>query len=332
MLRSVVANEEKSDYKKIWDKAHVEKVIASFKENLPEYLEGLYTEDEEELEGLAQLGKVKKKEPTLLQKRKTIKEYLDLGRQEYWEKEQLRYHTLFNASAMEEYLEMDARTFKTKVRSGCPVIHYSVQSRSEKMQEWQERFAAAAPQDVLDTIANILDLAADYVKRHPESKYAKFNKLSQFQELYDEWTENKDYTLPSVIGAGIKSTIAYYMYPAHFARCVKRTLYGFYFLTGQSDFGLPSRNSEFIMIDDLKKWKGARGSEINFTMEQNYWYPYDLFMYYSKFLYDELKAFCDKYGVDLEYKYRYVDLYTFLDMVCSYHEDEIQTMMGGDQE
>ena len=76
MLRSVVANDEKSDYKKIWDESHVEKVIASFKEHLPEYLEGLYTEDEEELEGLAKLGNVKKKEPTTLQQKQERTPYI----------------------------------------------------------------------------------------------------------------------------------------------------------------------------------------------------------------------------------------------------------------
>jgi hypothetical protein len=83
------------------------------------------------------------------------------------------------------------------------------------------------------------------------------------------------------------------------------------------------------MIQDMNKTRGHRDSEKNYKMDQNYWYPYDLFMFYSYWLYGELAKRSAAQGLPLDDSYRFVYTYTFLDFVCECNSAAIEVMGDG---
>lgn len=330
MLRSNVASET-PDFKFIEEKDHIDLVLKKFDKNLPAYLSKLFSEPTGDLAKLANFGTVVKKNLKPADQIKKLDEFFHHGREKNYKDEVSSYVDMFNEKKMEEYLELDPREFKGVLKKNCPVIRYAVWSKSERLQEWQEKFARAHAQDLLDIIANSLEFAHNYSTENTEPIYKERFMVSDFLDLKDFSIED-NYFMPGVIGAGIKSTIIYYLYPSLFNRSVKTTLYAMYFLSDEDHFGLPSKTNEFIMIDDSSSYKRKRGSESNYLIDQNYWYPYYLFMFYSKYLYDNMKQICMKEAkYILDPKSRYVDLFTFLDFICLQHADQIKTMTGVDQ-
>lgn len=251
---------------------------------------------------------------------------------EKYEKESKAYREFFDVASMEEFEEVDdPKIFKGELRNKCPIIRKSLMSRQEELQKWKEDFAAAKPQELLDTFANFLDFIWEYSDSTKEAEFNAFSKPEDYDDL-GTLSDDPDLSLQSVIGAGIKSTVIYNIEPRYFCKSVRRTLYGLYFLTKDIHNRMPSRTSEFIIIDDTNSYKSKRGSDTNLRIEHNYWYPYNLFSLYTNHLFKILEKLAKDLKLSLSYEYRFVYVNTFLEQVCAEHQGAIKTMMGGDQD
>ncbi|MEC5172131.1 hypothetical protein [Chryseobacterium nepalense] len=256
-----------------------------------------------------------------------INKYLD-----DFKKESKKYKDFFSDENMEDYDTLgDAKVFKSNLRKECPIIHKTLFSKMEELQKWKEDFAHCKPQELLDIFLNFLDFSNDYSEKNRNTDYNAFTEIENFEEVA-ELSNEEDFVLRNVIGAGIRTTIIYNLYPANFCKSVRRTLYGLYFLTQDIHERIPSRTSEFIMIDDTISSANGRNSTRSLRIEHNYWYPYNLFMYYTNTIYMLLEEEFVKMGISLDKNYRYVYVNMFLELICSENSDYVKTMMGGDQD
>ena len=303
------------DFERIEEPEHIEKIRQSIDKETPKYFD-LITNS---AIGTHSLGKA-------IAWTTLINEGI-----EKFEKECASYVDFFSEDNMDEFEEIDdPKAFKSELRKQCPIIRKTLMSRMEELQDWKEDFAKAKPIELFETFANFLDFQNNYVQKNSSRD---FNQLDNFEDFEDfkQFTSDKDLTLQNVIGAGISSTIIYNLNPRYFCKSVRKTLYGLYFLTEDIHHITPSRTSEFIMVDDNPR-KSARGSQSNFRMEHNYWYHYNLFMYYTSHIYKILKSLLKGIGITINDAKRFVYVSIFLEQICAIKKDAVQTMMGGDQD
>jgi len=85
------------------------------------------------------------------------------------------------------------------------------------------------------------------------------------------------------------------------------------------------------MINDTRKQNNKYNSA-NLLIDQNYWYPYDLFMLYGLRTYRKLKELCARHNYQLDETKKFVHVNTFMSQIWDLEYDNIQTMTGGDQD
>jgi hypothetical protein len=85
------------------------------------------------------------------------------------------------------------------------------------------------------------------------------------------------------------------------------------------------------MINDLNK-ESVRRYNTNYLIDQNYWFPYNVFILYSLRTYRKLKELCAKHKYVLDDMNRFVHVNTFMSKIWNFNYDTIVTMTGGDQD
>jgi hypothetical protein len=86
-------------------------------------------------------------------------------------------------------------------------------------------------------------------------------------------------------------------------------------------FDLPSKSSEFIMVNDISPVFG--GSMI---MDKNYWYPYGLFSLYALRVFKWMDKRVSHVGFTFDKTVRQVYVKRFFEAVCGEHSDDLKTM------
>jgi hypothetical protein len=327
MLRSNI-NTEKSDFKKVKEKEHIEKVWTLIETNIPIYFEKMI-DDSRELHKLKESDtfKIKSSAPDV---RKKLSEIFEKGLS-YYKKEDEKYKKFFADDSMQEFEdEDDPKAFKSALSTKVPVILKARNSKREMMHEWQRRFASSKATDVYAIFFNLITFMNEFIEEIDDVKFAEYNNYDDLERLI-VLNEDDDYNVPGVIGMGIKSSVLYYLNPQFFLCANKNTLYGFYFLSSCQYFSLPSGSNEFIMINDVKEIE-HRGQAKNMPIDQNYWYPYDLFMLYGLRSFRLLQRLCEKHKYKLSEEHRFVHLSTFMSQLWQMELDKINTMTGGYQD
>lgn len=310
------SNTEK-DFIRIEESHHVNMILEELETKVPEYF--------------TKISNSKAKNQNLVNTKLSWVTSINAGIEKYL-KEANRYRELFHEDSMEEYSENnDPKPFKNDLRNKCPIISKSMNAKMKELQDWKEDFVRCKPGELLDTFENFLDFHMEYIEKNQDKDFETEDTYDDFKELH-QFSSDEDLTLKSVIGAGIKTTTIYHLNPKFFCKSVRRTLYGMYFLTQDIREKTPSRTSEFIMIDDTNSWKKNRNSSLNFRMEHNYWYPYNLFMLYMNRVYKIIARLLNQMNISLNPDYRYIYVTIFLEEICALHKEAITTMMGGDQD
>ena len=313
MLKSKTAEEnEKNEFTLIRDPKHIASVWATMKKNINLDFEKL-------LEGKGDF-----------QKGFAIKTFFDKGIENY-KKKQPKYEKMFSERRLEEYGD-DLKYFRARLEKDCPIIRSLLLVNSKTPQEikdWQVRYKTTETSTIGDIFLNVIDLKEEFIETNLKKDYTKHDDVDPLK-LLKELSEVEDYSIPGVVGIGIKSIILYHLNSSYFMDCVRFTLYGYCFLTDNKSLGLPTQTNEFIIIDDTKK--RGRNSDFNILIDHNYWYPFDLFMLYSLRSLRELRKLCSNHGYQFRDEYRFVYLHHFLtEHICQLNIEKIKTMMGSDQ-
>lgn len=208
-----------------------------------------------------------------------------------YEKDAPKYRRFFDLETLDEYHD-DPNAFKQMLSRDVPIIANTLRSHRTELKEWQRSFRTARAKDLLAVFESVLDFIDEWGESHPVDQYihqASESDPSGFG--LDPLDDDETMFIASVIGMGIKSVVLFHLDPGRLPRRGRNGLYGLYFLSKMQDFGLPSRSSEFLMVNDINPTPD--GSMI---MDQNYWYPYGLFSLYSLRVYNWIEKRCEEVG------------------------------------
>ncbi len=261
-----------------------------------------------------------------------IGQYLDVEMSseiENFEKTQKTYKNLFSKANIEEYAS-DTKLFRSDLKNECPVIRGLWNSKDEELKKWKEAYKYSNDDELYEVMANIVNFSHAYAKSMKKKQYGENDDYAKLNfDCLDGIKDDTepDYGLVGVVGYGIMSIIMYHFYPQYFPLHLSGGIYALYFLSDKYEIGMPSKSSEFLMIDD-SHWDG----DMHFKMKHNYFYPYRLYTWYALRLYRLLKTECAKHNFTLDDAYRYVYLNSFCWDVCRRHTEEIRTMVGADED
>jgi hypothetical protein len=226
-----------------------------------------------------------------------------------FEKERPAYVELLDREVLAEYA-YDPNAFKPDLQTKCPIIRRCLNSQAEVMDNYRRAFYATAGNKMLEVTTRIIEFGQEFAKT--------FNAAQHFAATAPEALglsalDDDEYTAYGMIGGGIRSHFLYQLYPHIFANRSQNAIWALYFLTEHKDYGLKD-GSEFLMIEET-------------GTQQNYFFPYDLFVFYSNQIYRELDRAATSAPCYLDPKYRYVYLNDFFDHVAELHRSDISTLL-----
>ena len=314
MLRSEAIDKAR-EFELIQKSGHITQVEDLIAKNFVSYFETIL-ESAKESKGAQDLAAAWNSKSVSKDKSKSIRSFFSQKIEEY-EKEAEKYRSTFHESTLDEFM-FDENAFKSFLTKECPVIMHSFYAKTEELREWQISYAQTASSELLAIFNNLTQFVNDYAHSYDEVPYSQYTEADEFS--FDQ-IEDENFGIVGVIGMGIKSFVTYYLHPNIFPKRGKMDLFGLYFLTDRAYFHLPTKTSEFIMVNDK-----THGSEGVYKIDQNYWYPYGLFATYAMKLYRKIADYCEKQGAPLDPHYRYVYVNAFLEGVAHHHKADIQTL------
>lgn len=294
---------------------HVEEVLAAIRKNFDDYFirfldsaggKGLSLKD---IQGLQKKFGIdvqkKKKNRDLTENYKTIiREAID-----DFEKDRADYQKIFRQGWLED-LDEDADVFKSKIlRNECPIIRKTLANRRAKeLDKYRASFSQADADWLLNVVYNLCVFGDDYQEKYDPNTY---EDAQTYQDLDMSLLDTDDYTAYGVIGGGIKTHMLYKVHPAIFPNRSRSAIWALWYLTNKEIFGCKT-DSEFLMIDLSKN-----------IVQQNYFYPYQLFAFYAFEIYKMLRDKATEYNAYIDTDYRYVIVDAFLEFIAMEHDDEI---------
>lgn len=323
MIKSQIENDP-SDFDIYNTDDHIDKVYKKIEDNFEKYF-GLMIEKAPSFLLHSKLGGAKKDEINFGKIAGSLFNY-DIV---LFEEEREKYLHIFSDDSLQEFLE-DPNAFKAALQSGCPIIRQCIFSKRQVMREWQKSFKLASGSDLLQMFVNLTQFAKECKSNYKPEVYFDYDKYEEFK--FDELDE-EGYGVPGVIGTGIKSVVLYNFYPEIFPSRTRIGLYGLYFLTDMEHFDLPSRTSEFLMINDLVNLADAsEKGRHNYKMDQNYWYSYGPYTLYALRIYKLIKNRYKEEKIQLNDELKYVYVKKFMESICKQYDEQIRSMLGGDDE
>lgn len=298
-----------------YEQEHVERVLAAIKKNFDDHFmrfldsaggKGFSLEDIQSLQKKFGIEiQKKKKHSDLTGNYKTIiREAIDS-----FEKDRKDYQKIFRQNWLED-LDEDADVFKSKnLRNECPIIRKTLANkRAKELDKYRVSFSQADADWLLKVVYNLCVFGDEYQAGYVSDTY---EEAQTYQDLNMSLLDTDDYTAYGVIGGGIKTHMLYKVHPAIFPNRSRSAIWALWYLTNKETFGCKT-DSEFLMIDLSKN-----------IMQQNYFYPYQLFAFYAFEIYKMLRDKATEYNVYIDTDYRYVIVDAFLEFIAMEHDDEI---------
>jgi hypothetical protein len=230
---------------------------------------------------------------------------------EKYEKDRGKYLEFLNLEYLEEYID-DASDFKnTVLKNECPIIRHTIQNKKAKeLDKYRYDFTISNPNNLLEVVSNIVTFAEDY--KNKKFSHKDFYNISSINDLeLDILFGNESYLAKGVIGAGIRSHFLYKLYPYIFPNRSRDAIWALWYLTDKEKFGC-IEDSEFLMIKIEEN-----------TTQQNFFYPYDLFTYYSIKILQFIENEFSKCKISIPTEQCFVIVDSFLSFVANEHSDEI---------
>lgn len=231
-------------------------------------------------------------------------------RVEKFNHERDKYFKLLDKDYLAEF-EYDPSSIKGTLRKDCPIIRRCLNSPAKVMDAYRKGFNQADGEDMLEVMMNLVEFADEFMPSFDPRKQLKAKLPS---ELGVSKLDTDTYTTFGVIGGGIRSHFLYNLHPIAFPNRSQSAIWSFYFMTHQKDYGFED-SSEFLMINSD-----------GIGTQQNFFYPYDLFTFYSGKVFLLLKEQCAKYSYKLNEEFRYVYVDAFFDAVADYHSEDINAL------
>ena len=229
------------------------------------------------------------------------------------------YRELFDEEALEEYKDDPQEFKKYALGIQTSIIRKTIQNKyAKELDKFRAAFSRANANDLLMVVTSLANFSRDYVSR----SYNKdtFEKIIFYKDFGFTVLDTEEYTAHGVIGGGIRSTMLYKNFPEVFPCRSRMSIWALWYLVDKDTFGC-SMDSEFLMIDINKNF-----------IQQNYFYPYELFAFYALQIYLLIKKEAEKLGVSIDVAYRFVYVEAFLNFVANQHIESINELSKHDNE
>lgn len=315
-------NQEDAEYPLVKRPEHIQQVWAKIEAALPHYWDG-FVERSAAARPAAKLAERFGSGPAGPPAVASVLAPVLAAAVEEYETAARKYRDFFDDESMEEAAD-DPGEFKSALAKEVNIFSSTLNQRRPELQKWQRDFRGSRPKELLAILTNMLDFRTDWADAHVEAAYAGHDDPVDF--ALDPLDDDENLRLANVVGMGIKSIILYHLDASRFPKRGREDLYGLYFLSGKEHFGLPSRTSEFLMINDREP--APNGS---FIMEHNFWYPYGVFSVYAMRLFRWMDRRMRDAGAGLDPAVRHVFVQRFLHDVCSRHVEDMKVMRAHDR-
>ena len=303
-----------------YEQEHIHKILNTihkkFEEYFPRFLEtiagnGVSEVDFNNLQKKFKVGGGKKKVTSHKRLSNNFIEIIQDSIDDF-EKDRDDYIQIFDMELLEELVE-DADTFKSKnLKCECPIIRKTLNNRKAKeLDKYRANFSRADSDWLLEVVTNLCAFADEYYEEYDPDTY---EDVESYEELDMGLLDTEDYTAFGVIGGGIKTHMLYKVYPSIFSNRSRSALWALWFLSDKMSDDC-TMDSEFIMIDVDKNF-----------VQQNYFYPYELFSYYAYEIYKMLQEKAEEYDAYIDPDYRYVIVVAFLNFVGEENDDTISVL------
>lgn len=305
---------------------HIDKVWKTIEQNLPRYFAkyidtngGVSTDNKQFDELQAKFGIIRQSsKKKSFDQQGVLRKIMNDSINDFLS-DQDEYLLNLDLECFEEY-EDDPKAFKgTIFRDKLPIIRHTLNNKMAKeLDQYRKSFALADSWDLCCVMRNILEKAKDFSDNIYD--YDDYKVVDTIEDLDEYWfefdTDNKEEALgyEGVIGGGIRSHILYKMYPKVYPNRNQDAVWALYFLSDKQKFGC-KEDSEFIVID-----------RENRTIEQNYFYLYQLFTFYATKISNFLEKEFGLAGIDLDVEYRFVFVNDFLNFVTLCNQDQVDTL------
>ncbi len=301
-----------------FDSEHVEKVLDVIRSNFDQYFIRFLDSTAGKGVSLEDIQKLQKKIGVEVKRQKNNRDYVSNYKTiiresiEDFEKDRDDYQKIFNQELLED-LEDDADTLKSiKLRNECPIIRKTLANkRAKELDKYRASFSRADADWLLSVVYNLCVFGDEYQENYDPDTYEDAEK---YEDLGMAPLDTDDYTAFGVIGGGIKTHMLYKVHPAIFPNRSRSAIWALWYLSGKESFGCAT-DSEFLMIDVGKG-----------IVQQNYFYPYELFAYYAFEIYKMLRDKAKEYDAYIDPDYRYVIVDAFLEYIALEHDDEISEL------
>ncbi len=301
-----------------YEQQHINKVLEEIKVHVSKYFK-IYVETEDghsiNDDAISKLtdifgGSKPKSKPRDAKKvlERLIKEAI-----EGFESDRGIYKELLHLESLAEY-KHDVSSFKnTILKNQIPIIRKTLQNKSAKeLDKFRAAFAMAQPGELFNVTENIMTLAKKWKYEWYDER--EFESLASCDDLDYHELDDEEYAAPGVIGGGIKSHFIYKLYPEMYPNRSREAVWALWYLSNKKQFGC-KEDSEFLMINQEKG-----------NTQQNYFYPYGLFSFYTLQIFNMLKQLFAMNGVSTNGEYRFVIVDVFLSFVARKHQSEIDLL------
>jgi len=302
-----------------YDSEHIQDVIDQINKRIPEYFQKYIETDggngvnDDAITKLANVFGASNKPKSKPKDAKKVLERLLKEVVKDFESDRETYKEILHPESLAEY-KHDVGSFKnTILKNQIPIIRKTLQNKAAKeLDKYRTAFALAQPGDLFNVVNNIITLAEEWRKDWYNAK--EFEGITSCDDLDYHDLDGEGYTAFGVIGGGIKSHFIYKLYPEMYPNRSRESVWALWYLSDKKNFGC-REDSEFLMINAKEG-----------TTQQNYFYPYGLFAFYTLNVFNKLKVLFANHGISLPVEYRFVIVDQFLSFVSRQHQDEINIL------
>ena len=230
-----------------------------------------------------------------------------------WEEEIKDYHekmvSKFNSDKMalyEDYLE----DFKNNVfGKELWTVNAALRTHDPDLARYKMDFRDAGAEEIYETVKGILSATHEYVEEKIPS--IDYNKVKDIDSLGLQYLNDDEMFMKKIIGFGIRSELLHRLYPAHLPVMTQKSLWAMYFICDSAN--------EFITIEQRNRQGIMRVSH-------NWQYPYDRFTFIMNALANEMRNWFNRYGLELNPKYRFGYVNMFFEAVHDSHRSDISLL------
>ena len=303
-----------------YDKEHIEKVLTEIRVNFSDYFhEFISTEQgqspsDDKFSELASKFKivVNEKKKNSIGKDVVLQRIIDESISDF-EKDRKKYLEILDVEFLSEYDRNPTPFHKKVLRDECPIIRYTIQNKAAKeLDKYRYEFSIADSGHLLKVVTNLTNFANEYSRNIYKSEL--YDKVNNPSDLKLDSLNSEDYTAYGVIGGGIKSHFLYKLFPNIFPNRSREAIWALWYLTSKKSFDC-KQDSEFLMISTKE----------NIT-QQNFFYPYDLFVYYGIKILNFIRKESAKLNISISNDYQFVILDFFFSYISKKHQSEINEL------